>query len=343
MKNKHIFVSTITRSSIIFVFLLWLIGKNQNILSRMMILPFLLCSAFLVAKNICFMLDKKKLAMVFSKLFIVGFLLFWFGILIYVNYIFIKNGEYFSLLFTLPFWLVGIYVTCKYLLGMKSKVVHDNKKLKVDFNIAISVFLVFSVLIIGIGCLYFGIRDTVRLHKKTKGYLITDGYYKDYNVYNVDSDGKTTYQLNYAYVVDGIEYRVSTEYGVGLESIPKFDSTREVRYDSNDHSKAILAGTNQSHYLIYFGAFFTLGGSIFVFAALYIKGVFDKVKFNVMGTHMGIVCTMIGIGIILFQNGMTSSFIETIKTMKFWILVPILLIISGIYLTIKSLFLDKQN
>lgn len=132
---------------------------------------------------------------------------------------------------------------------------------------------------------------------------------------------------------------VSTDYGV--EKIPAVNSMRKVKYDPNNYEKAVLVGTNRNNGLIYFGAFFVLGGMVFVLIFLQIKGVFDKIKIDVIGTYIGVIFTIIGIGIILLQNGMTSSFIETVKTMGFWILIPIMFIIVGIFQTIKCLLLPK--
>ena len=80
---------------------------------------------------------------------------------------------------------------------------------------------------------------------------------------------------------------------------------------------------------------------VFVLIFLQIKGVFDKVKIDIIGTYIGVIFTIIGIGIILLQNGTTSSFIETVKTMGFWILIPFMFIIVGIFQTIKCLLLPK--
>ena len=121
--------------------------------------------------------------------------------------------------------------------------------------------------------------------------------------------------------------------------IPETNSTRKVKYNPNNHSEAVLVGTNGNNFLIYFGAFFTLGGSVFVLATLYIKGVFDKVKIDVMGTYVGFIILIVGIGIILFQNQTTSSLIKTIKSMGFWFIIPSLFIIVGVFQIIKCLFL----
>lgn len=309
---------------------------------RIIIIPFLLCFLFLIGKNICLLIGKEKFATIFGKLFRISFLTFWFEFLIFWNIYFIKEKNYFPLVFTIPFWIAGIYILRKFLSGVNSKKEPKQIKSRFNFQIVVSSFLVLSVLVIGIVCLFFGIRDTYNLNKKTKEYLTTEGYFQDYSIYNVDKDG-TTYKLIYTYEVDGKEYTLTTDYGIGAEFIPEINSKREIKYHSDNPTEAVLSGTNRSNFLIYFGAFFTLGGSVFVLAALYIKGVFDNVKINIMGTYIGAVCIIIGIGIILFQNGTTSSFLDTIKSLGIWILIPISFVASGTYLTIKSLFFERKN
>ncbi len=262
MKNKNIYIGSIIRAVIISIFLIIIVIKNQDIISKLIILPFLFCGIFTIGKNACLLKENKRGANIFSKLFVLSFLTFWFGFLVIWSYLFIRKNSYFPLVFTIPFWIVGIYIVRKFLLGMSSKEETKNKESKFNFSIIVSSFLVLLVLIIGITCLYFGIKDT--------------------------------YKLN-------------------------------------------------SNFLIFFGAFFTLGGTVFVLAALQMKGIFDKVKIDVVGTYIGFVMLIIGVGIILFQNGTTLSFIETIKSLGIWILIPILFIVSGIYLTIKNLFLDNNN
>ena len=54
------------------------------------------------------------------KLFTVAFLLYWFGFLITAVFVCIRDKDYGMLLFTLPFWLAGIYVIKKRLLNSKT-------------------------------------------------------------------------------------------------------------------------------------------------------------------------------------------------------------------------------
>lgn len=306
-----------------------------------MLIPFILCGFSLVGKNISLILNKQKYVNVFSKLYTLSFLAFWFGFLVFWGYLCIKDKNYLTILFEIPFLIVGIYMVRKFLFGIKPKDESNNKKIRFDFKVIVSSFLVLSVLIIGVSCLFFGIRDTYKLNKITREYVVTEGYFTDYKIYNTSKKDGATYKLIYTYKVDEKEYTVATDYGVGY--IPEIDSVRRVKYNPNNHSEAVLVGTSGSNFLIYFGAFFTLGGSVFVLAALYIKGVFDKVKIDVMGTYVGFVILIIGIGIILFQNGTTLSLIETIKSMGFWFTIPLLFIILGIFQIIKCLFLVKKK
>ncbi|MCI8518841.1 MAG: hypothetical protein HFJ51_01625 [Clostridia bacterium] len=62
-----------------------------------------------------------------------------------------------------------------------------------------------------------------------------------------------------------------------------------------------------------------------------------------MGIYIGSVFAIVGIGIILFQNGTTPSFTETIKSMGFWIFIPIIFIITGIFEVIKCIIEARKE
>ena len=335
--KKGICIHQILRNIFIIIILFWLFSNNSGLM-RFIILPFIICVFLSLAKYICIIIGKDKYATIFHKLYAIVFLLFAFCFLMFWSYTVIKHHNYTTLLFTIPFWIMLIYFIRKYFFKKNKKELSNKKESKFNFKIVVAGFLVFSVLASGFLCLFIGIKDMYQFNKKTKNYAVTEGYFKDYDIYNIDKEG-TTYKLIYEYEVDGKKYSVSTDYGV--EKIPSFNSMRKVKYDPNNYKKAVLVGTNRNNSLIYFGSFFVLGGMVFVLIFLQIKGVFDKTKIDVIGTYIGVTFTIIGIGIILLQNGMTSSFIETIKTMGFWILIPFMFIIVGILLTIRSLVLPK--
>lgn len=195
------------------------------------------------------------------------------------------------------------------------------------------------VLLLGIVFLFIGIKDTYKQNKITKDYITTNGYFIDYKIYNSNKNSKgnksTTYQLIYVYEVDGMKYTVSTDYGVGY--IPEKNSMREVKYNPSNPEESILVGTNSKNFLIYFGGFFMPGSIGFILGALYIKGVFDNMKINIMQLYFGFTFLIIGIGFILFQNGTTSSFLGTVKSLGIWMIIPVLFIILGSVEIIKCL------
>ena len=343
--KKGIYINQIIRNIVIIAFLTYILSKNTG-LATFMICSFIICLFLSTMKYIFLVFNKDKYANIFSKLYLIVFLSLAFCFMSFWSYIVIKNNNYSTLLFTIPFWITWICLVKKYLFKNKEKTLFN--KIKLNFNIEkfITYFLVLSVLLIGFICLFIGIRDSYNVSKKTKNYLTTTGYFKDYEVFDSSesynhnrTETHTTYRLFYTYKVNGKEYTIKTDYGNGY--IPDLNSTRKIKYNPNNPSEAVLVGMNRNNGLIYFGAFFTLGGMVFVLIFLQIKGVFDKFKIDVIGAYIGIVFTIIGIGIILLQNGMTSSFIEMVKVMKFWILIPLLFIGVGILLTIRSLFLPK--
>lgn len=341
MKNKSIFISNIIRS-LIFIFILVILLLNNTGLTRLMIVPFIICGLAIMGKNICFLLGKNHYAFFFNQLNKISFFVFYFGFLLFWSYSVMKAGNYLTLLFTIPLILLGVYLVRKYLFNSTKKVEANTRKKAIDIRVIVGGGLVLLTFFIGVGCLFFGIKETVQLNKTTKDYLTTNGYFTDYHIYHIDKDG-TTYELVYTYEVNGKNYTVSTNYGTNYT--PEENSIREVKYDPDDPSESILVGTNNSKFLIYFGAFFTLGSFAFILGGLYIKGVFDKIKINVMGLYFGFCFFLIGIGILLFQNGTTTSLLETIKSFGAWIIIPILFILVGLFQIIKCLFpkLEKKN
>lgn len=115
----------------------WIFIKAADSISRIVVIPFLICGLAVLIKGIVNLaqglnlrkgmnddnvsaesvFDKhEKLNIadkIFSKLYILGFLLFWFGFLIVCDYIAIKQGQMSMLAFSLIFWVAGIYVAIK--------------------------------------------------------------------------------------------------------------------------------------------------------------------------------------------------------------------------------------
>ena len=338
MKNKSVYTRKLVSSVFSTIILIYFMIKTTS--PKIIFVPFLICSISIIGKSIFLIIEKKKYANIFDKSFTIGFLLFWFGFLIYANYIAIKDKQWQLVAFSLVFWIVGIYFAKKRLVKPKEKTSNEKSKTKlnIDFRILTSALLVIIVLLSGIAMLFFGIMDTYRLNSITKGYIATDGYYRECDIFSSDEDG-TTYKLTYVYTVNNKEYSVTTDYGTNY--IPEENSSREIKYNPNNPEEAIITGTNSKNGLIYFGAFFTFGSITFILAALSVLGYFDKFKVDILGTYIGFLFFIIGIGIILFQTGTTTSLIETIKSFGLWILIPIMFIIVGIIQIVKCLSKKK--
>ena len=341
MKNKSIYIRKLVSSVIVTILLIYFMIKTPS--PKIIFVPFLICGISMIGKSISLIMEKKKYATIFDKSFIIGFLLFWFGFIIMWCYTSFKQGNPLQTIFSIPFWIAGIYIVKKKFVNKKEKTNNEKSKTKtklnIDFRILISTLLVIIALLSGITMLFFGIRDTYKLNNKTKDYITTNGYYNDYDIFKSDEDG-TTYKLTYIYTVDGKEYTVTTNYGTNY--IPDKNSSREIKYNPNNPEEAIITGTNSKNGLIYAGAFFTFGSLTFILVALSVLGYFDKFKIDIVGAYIGLLFFIIGVGIILFQTGTTTSLIETIKSFGLWILIPIMFVVVGIYQFIKSLLHKKK-
>ncbi len=285
-------------------------------------------------------IEKQNYVKIFDKIFILSLLSFLFGFLILWCYRNFTSKNYMLLLLSIPFWIIGIVLIKKYLFKTNKISNTSIPKIRFNFNIIVSFFLVIVAFLAGISMLFFGIRDTYNLNKETKKYITTTGYFYHYDIYKSDKHG-TTYKLTYIYVVDDQEYSITTDYGTNY--IPNENSIREVKYNPDNPEKAVLIGTNNKNILIFIGAFFVLLSLTFVLVALSISGYFDKFKFDIIGTYIGAIFLIIGIGIMLFQNGTTMSLIETIKSLSFWILIPLIFIVVGIFQIVNCLFFKRNK
>ncbi len=336
--KKH-FDYSIIRAIFIFLFLLFVLYKNEQFYIRIMIICFLLLIGCHIGEKICQMCNKMRGVYIFHKLFSMIAFLLGLGFLMTWSYLSLKQGQYFMLLLIVPLWIFGIYMVRKSLLGIDSK--QNQKDSKFNFVTIVVSFLVLFVLLSGIICITLGIKETQYMSKKAQNYFTTTAYFKDYEIY--DSHKKEheqpTYRLAYVYKVNGIEYTIKTDYGSGV--IPNTNDMREIKYNPNHPQEAVFIGTTKNSILIYFGVFFFLGGMVFILAFLYIMGFFDKMKINVMGIYVGIALLIIGIGLISFQMGETYSLMGAVKKMGFWICIPIIFIFMGVFQIIKCLFFER--
>lgn len=144
------------RNLIVSVFLtgilLYLMVKTPS--PKIIFVPFLICGLSLAGKSSAQLLKKGKWVTAFHKLFILGFLLFWFGFLAVAAFTCIRDKRYGMLLFTLPFWAIGFFVVKNKLLGKKSSKAGSPFR----FAFIVSAALVVIAIAAGIFLLVLGIQ-----------------------------------------------------------------------------------------------------------------------------------------------------------------------------------------
>lgn len=119
-------------------------------------------------------------------------------------------------------------------------------------------------LIIGLILLLFGLKMTYEKKQATKDYASTEGKFIGTVLYSDGSYRKNdTYALTYSYVVNGIEYRVTTDYGSGF--VPKLGTERTVKYNPVNPREAVLNGMGANGLLLFLGIMFTVIPSIFIY------------------------------------------------------------------------------
>lgn len=79
------------------------------------------------------------------------------------------------------------------------------------------------------------------------------------------------------------------------------------------------------------GVLFTFGSFTFVLGAFTLKGCFDKARIDVFGLYAGAVVAVIGIGFFAFMCK------EPISSYGFWIIIPLLMTVVGIFQIVKCI------
>lgn len=110
--RKSNYIINLIKSVFVTMVLFYFWVKTSN--GKIVLIPFILCAFSQVFKYIFLLFNKEKFVKYCNVMFAISFFLFWFGFLIYGTYIIICEKEYFMLLFTIPFWLVGIIALKKF-------------------------------------------------------------------------------------------------------------------------------------------------------------------------------------------------------------------------------------
>lgn len=97
----------------IIIIILWLMINSNDKFTKIILIPFLIASLATLGKLCSLYFKNINWTIFFHKLYTIGFLIFWFGFLIVADYISINNKQYDMIIFSILFWIVGIYFAYK--------------------------------------------------------------------------------------------------------------------------------------------------------------------------------------------------------------------------------------
>ena len=120
MKNVRFAKQTIT-SLLVFGILTYILFNSKDLITIIVTIPFLIFSLGLFLKNIFLMLDKKSIARIMEIIYVIAFFIYYFGFLIYWDYVAIRNNDYMSVILSLLAWFGGLFVAYKRYSRLKNK------------------------------------------------------------------------------------------------------------------------------------------------------------------------------------------------------------------------------
>ncbi|MBR3610897.1 MAG: DUF3592 domain-containing protein [Oscillospiraceae bacterium] len=204
--------------------------------------------------------------------------------------------------------------------------------MKINIKKAIIILLFSSALLAGVILLFIGIKDSISLAIKTKDWFDAPGYFRDYSVYDVDKDGKTTYRLKYVFYSGGAEYFVEADYG--SEIIPEIDSVRTVLYEPENPENAIIKGGTASATYLTIGFMFTFIPLFIIICWLFVTGRI-KIRVSVLDFTVGLILFVIA-ELFLYIMGGNFWPINAFKTLGIIAVIPTLMSVAGIIQMVKT-------
>jgi len=245
------------------------------------------------------------------------------------------GNDFLSIVFGAMFFFMPLVI----LIG-KSRKKSTRKEKKLEFVVSMTIMM-----LIGVGFIVFGIKDSVDLNEKAKHYVSVEGRFCDYSEYSRDSDG-VTYSLEYEYIVNGRKYYVSTDYGTGV--IPELGSIKTIKYNPYDPSEAIITGGGNNLLLLGLGFMFFFIPLLLLMSESSKKNEKEeKKRFKSFCTSMlfGIAFTGMGIGAYYIMGIKIGSFslANFFKCYVIYAIIPIIFTIIGIYMIVISLFPPKKK
>ena len=151
--KRSLATKNLITSLIATVLLLHFMVKSPS--PKISFLPFLICSISMTGKSIARIMNKEKMEFIFGKIFTLGFLVFLIGFLIVAGYTSVRDKNYSLLIFSIPFWIVGIFLIKNRLLNKKEE---NSGESFFTFAFITSALLVVIALLAGIFLLVYGIK-----------------------------------------------------------------------------------------------------------------------------------------------------------------------------------------
>jgi hypothetical protein len=191
----------------------------------------------------------------------------------------------------------------------------------------------------GLYLIFQGGTELYQRYVTTQNYQETTGYFSDYDIYHSDEDD-TTYRLIYTYQVDGQEYTVATDYGSGY--LPKRGSESTVKYDPQQPEKAVLGGVSRGISFLFIGLLFLLVPVFMALGLLWLLGPDRPWLLPIIEIGMGAMMLFFGAGVYyLLCNGSFSPKAGW-ENGGPWILIPLLMMIAGIFQVVRSIFFRNK-
>ena len=205
--------------------------------------------------------------------------------------------------------------------------------------IAFKLLAVLAILI-SIPLLYRGVSGAMRNHNAKESYVSTEAVVSSYQ--EVQGKGskrhRTYYVLTYAYTVGGEVYYFTDD--LRLNSLPPANYFHEIRYDPTNPENALLVGKSGSTASLSAGLMFLLIPAIMLFGWLIVTDRLHIRAENIFDVSIGLVMTVLGFGTIYGMTG-ALSIIKAFKEYSIIIVIPLLMIIAGVYQTLKGVIRGK--
>ena len=120
MRNIKFSKQTLT-SLFVFGLLTYILFNTKDLITIIVVIPFLIFSLGLFLKNIFLILGKKNNARIMEIIYVIAFFVYYFGFLIYWDYVAIGNKDYMSVVLSLLAWFGGMFVAYKRYKRLKNK------------------------------------------------------------------------------------------------------------------------------------------------------------------------------------------------------------------------------